>query len=123
MKTLVLSVALLAICSAAPEDYHETLDDFFDFTKVSSQEIRDGAFCLNDEGPCSELFASYKQHYPTVIMENCARCNSDQKKTALVYFDRLKNEWPQDFQKFLNKYDPQRQGWDRFYQTLKGARA
>lgn len=62
MKLLVVAAAVLVSCVlAAPDDFHETLDDNFDFEAISTDELRDVARCICGDGKCTEVTASFRR--------------------------------------------------------------
>lgn len=44
---------------------------------------------------------------PEVIAQACAKCTTAQKHIVRVLTQSFKNKWPQDYEVFKKKYDPE----------------
>ncbi|XP_050681495.1 allergen Tha p 1-like [Leptidea sinapis] len=122
MKAVVIVVALLGVCFAEDIKYYTTADDNYDIKSVVADRARLEAYnkCFVDKGPCDEISASYKLIIPESIIEACRKCNPAQKHLANTYLTGLKQNYPEHYAEFVEKYDPEGIYLDKFMEAVKG---
>ncbi|XP_041983531.1 allergen Tha p 1-like [Aricia agestis] len=108
---------LLTLQLVVSDDYHDTLDGIV-FEEYSTEQLRDFLHCILDKGPCSDVVASYKKHYPDVVLEECVRCSKCQKHMAVVLFDRMRAELPDLYREYRAKFDPDDVHFDNMYKRV-----
>ncbi|CAK1552533.1 unnamed protein product [Leptosia nina] len=111
MKVIVL-LAVVALVSAQ-ENLEQAIAD-----PAKLQGLVD---CFLDRAPCSDGPAGFKEMTPKALETSCGNCNPAQRHLANVFFGALQKNLPNEFDNFVNKYDPSRQHIDSFLQSIQGA--
>ncbi|XP_023942514.1 ejaculatory bulb-specific protein 3-like [Bicyclus anynana] len=117
MKVLIL----FALCAlAAAEDYYTTGNDYLDVDAffADNKLPKEYMECYMDRGPCPELAASYKKIIPEAVEQACKKCSSPQRHIFGKYLQGLKTLYPEDYQNFKKKYDPDNKYFDALEKVL-----
>ncbi|CAF4807886.1 unnamed protein product [Pieris macdunnoughi] len=111
MKFLVL-VAIIAV-ALAEEDLEKAIAD--------PQKLQSFVDCFLDRAPCSPGPANFKEMTPKAVASNCANCTPAQKHIANLFFTKLQENLPQEYNNFVQKYDPKGEYMDSFLKSVQGA--
>ncbi|XP_047521506.1 allergen Tha p 1-like [Pieris napi] len=111
MKFLVL-VAIIAV-ALAEEDLEKAIAD--------PQKLQGLVDCFLDRAPCSPAPAKLKEITPKAVASNCANCTTAQKHIAKLFFTNLQQNLPQEYDNFVQKYDPKGEYMDSFLKSVQGA--
>ncbi|CAG9563965.1 unnamed protein product [Danaus chrysippus] len=112
MKLLIL-LALVSFVAAEEQLY--SLQKI-DLSNVGENigEFKKFMDCLLDNGPCSEVYESYRVRVNESLQSSCGKCTPELKRFAVEFFDVLKKYLPQEYDDFLKKYDPENKYFDVF---------
>ncbi|XP_047521367.1 ejaculatory bulb-specific protein 3-like [Pieris napi] len=108
MKVLIIITALIACTLAEDIVYFTTENDNLDADEVMKHPDQIKAFvdCFVDRAPCDSLGLSYKKDMPEAISTACHRCNNAQKHLWSQFLSGLKQYYPEHYEDFQQKYDP-----------------
>nr|QIJ45717.1 chemosensory protein [Glyphodes pyloalis] len=102
----------LAICislALADDTKYSTENDNFDLEGVIAkpEEFKKFTGCFLDRNPCDAVASDFKNDFPEVFKEACAKCTDAQKHLMNRYLAVVKEQYPQDFEEIKKKYDPE----------------
>ena len=102
----------------AEEKYTEENDDL-DIEGVIKDADTMKAFtgCFMDTADCDHVSGDFKKDLPEAIQTACAKCTDKQKHITKRYFEGLEEKYPELYQAFKNKYDPE----NKYFAALKAA--
>ncbi|XP_041972122.1 uncharacterized protein LOC121728081 [Aricia agestis] len=107
----VLEFILLAACLTTASAYKD-IDDNYDFETVLKNVTRLTEFigCFLDKNPCSDV----EQHIKSFI----ADCDDIQRHYARAVDEVMKEKYPEDYEKYKKKYDPEGNHYNLFLKAL-----
>ncbi|CAG9563960.1 unnamed protein product [Danaus chrysippus] len=108
MKTFIL-ISLWALAAADPIDYYITDNTGLDIEALAAQPLNMISYinCFLDRGPCCRVGASYKKNLAEAVAQACKRCSPDQKQLFWRFLHIIKPVFPEDYNEFWKKYDPE----------------
>lgn len=118
MKVCLIFLGLIAVAFAA-EGYTTKFDDIdIDRILQNNRVLTNYIKCLLDEGPCTNEGRELKKTLPDALATGCSKCNEKQKATAEKVINHLRANRVRDWERLMNKYDPQGQYKNRFEHAL-----
>uniref|UniRef100_A0A1B6CPR7 Uncharacterized protein n=1 Tax=Clastoptera arizonana TaxID=38151 RepID=A0A1B6CPR7_9HEMI len=103
MKSAVLWFVLIAVVAAQDS----RLDKVDVDEVIKNQRLYTLLFkCVLETGPCSPDGRELKSRIPEAIKTNCSGCTQQEKTLARKTIKTLMATHKEDWQKLINKYDP-----------------
>ncbi|XP_041972120.1 ejaculatory bulb-specific protein 3-like [Aricia agestis] len=113
---------VLLLCFISLSAAYEDVDDNF-MTKfvLAKDKASLGQYfsCLVDKGPCDEFAQSVKSHMSEVVTSGCNKCDYAQKHVSHFFITTLRRDFPDLYEAFENKYDPDRTLLPQLDENLK----
>nr|AWT23363.1 CSP2 [Hycleus phaleratus] len=109
----LLSIILLLINinenSAKVEQQYTAKYDNIDVDRIlhSKRLLLAYVNCLLDKGPCSPEGRELKKYVPDALATDCVKCTEIQKKQAGKVFSFLLQNYRNEWNMLLDKYDPE----------------
>lgn len=114
MKSIIVLLVVVSVVVA--ENKYTNKYDNVDVDKILQNQrvLTNYIKCMLDEGSCTAEGRELKKTLPDALATGCAKCNNDQKAYAEKVINHLKTKRPNDWNRLVAKYDPQRQYQKRF---------
>ncbi|XP_069695421.1 ejaculatory bulb-specific protein 3-like [Periplaneta americana] len=100
-KQLVWLVVIAVACCTASDLNFETVSK-------DEQSLTSFIGCLLDNGPCSADEAEFRSRLPEVVASICSKCDDTQKQFFVKTSKLVRQKHPEDWDKLVNKYDPEK---------------
>ncbi|KAH0953279.1 Csp8 [Eciton burchellii] len=96
-----------SVLVSGTEYYAETFDNVNVDTILNSDRLFNQYMdCILDVGPCTADGRTLRYILPDALATTCSKCNPKQKEIARKLANHIKNNKPQVWTKFLQKFDP-----------------
>nr|AOG12888.1 chemosensory protein [Eogystia hippophaecolus] len=108
MKIFIILFAVMAIAIAAEETYSSEYDNLDVEAVVNNPQTLQAYFgCFIDRDNCEKEPGNFKKDLSEAIKTACAKCTPAQKHILKRFTEGLKEKFPQDYETFKQKFDPE----------------
>ncbi|XP_045470243.1 ejaculatory bulb-specific protein 3-like [Harmonia axyridis] len=108
----ILSAVVLLTCVAyvvSQESTYTSKYDNIDIDRILGNDriLTSYIKCMLDQGSCTPEGRELKKTLPDALKRGCDKCNPKQKDVAEKVVRHLTQKRPKDWEKLVQKYDPQ----------------
>ncbi|XP_046661971.1 ejaculatory bulb-specific protein 3-like [Homalodisca vitripennis] len=123
MHTVTLLVAAALVAAASAASYTNKFDNI-DVDRILSNDriLTQYIKCLMEEGSCTNEGRELKKTLPDALKTGCSKCTEKQKAATDKVIRHLRKNKSHDWNRLVNKYDPNGEFRSKYEARLSDAR-